>query len=284
MKKIIICFCALCLAIGAYAQKPDNGVELTRNNYKGIEQVGGDYWLTFTDTDLKLETGSGDQIVDGSKRVWWYNDKVWLDGWKVSKNDKVRLKIPEGLVLTKIEMFGFVNGSKWDYLYCYGEDEWGDPEWADPIGQGVRDPDDYTYVTDEYIKNNAKYPIDPCGCNNAGFEKETLACHEAGYTFVSLDFKDHPYANEFSFIISGNNVICLGLRCWTADPSAPTPQGVKGDADDDGTVTVADITTTAAYILGKNPSPFNKDNADSDEDGDITVGDITKTAGIILSE
>ncbi|MDO5446916.1 MAG: dockerin type I repeat-containing protein [Prevotellaceae bacterium] len=281
MKKIFTLLCVLAISVGAYAQKADNGVELTRKNYKGIEQNGGDYWLTFTDTDLKLETGSGDQIVTGEKRVQWYNNVSWLDGWKVSKNDKVRLKIPEGLVLTKIEMFGFVYGSKWDYLYCYGEDEWGDPEWADPIGQGVRDPDDFTYITAEYIKNNAVYPIDPCGCNNAGYENETLACHEAGYTFASLDFSKNPYANEFSFVISGNNVICLGLRCWTSNPLI---QGIKGDADDDGVVTVSDITTIAAYILGNNPSPFNESNADADEDGQITVSDITTTAGIILND
>ena len=59
--------------------------------------------------------------------------------------------------------------------------------------------------------------------------------------------------------------------------------GVKGDADDDGVVTVADITTIAAYILGKNPEKFNFNNADVDGDGEITVSDITGTAGIILT-
>ena len=60
------------------------------------------------------------------------------------------------------------------------------------------------------------------------------------------------------------------------------PQGLVGDADEDGSVTVADITTTASYILGNNPEPFNFDNADVDGDKAITVSDITGTAGIIL--
>lgn len=59
---------------------------------------------------------------------------------------------------------------------------------------------------------------------------------------------------------------------------------LAGDADEDGDVTVSDITTIAAYILGQNPSPFNKDNADTDGDGDITVSDITGTASIILGK
>ena len=69
-----------------------------------------------------------------------------------------------------------------------------------------------------------------------------------------------------------------------AVPPSPTPAGLKGDADEDEAVTVSDITTIAAYILGNNPSPFNFDNADVDEDGAITVADITGTAGIILGK
>ena len=58
--------------------------------------------------------------------------------------------------------------------------------------------------------------------------------------------------------------------------------GMKGDADEDGSVTVLDITTIASYILGNNPQPFNMKNADVDGDNAITVSDITGTAGIIL--
>ena len=67
-----------------------------------------------------------------------------------------------------------------------------------------------------------------------------------------------------------------------AVPPSPTPAGLKGDADEDEAVTVSDITTIAAYILGNNPSPFNFDNADVDNDNEITVSDITGTASIIL--
>ena len=59
---------------------------------------------------------------------------------------------------------------------------------------------------------------------------------------------------------------------------------LKGDANEDETVDVADITAIAAQILGNNPSPFNVDNADVDNDGEITVSDITGTATIILQK
>ena len=57
---------------------------------------------------------------------------------------------------------------------------------------------------------------------------------------------------------------------------------LKGDADEDGEVTVSDITTIAAYILGQAVEKFNFSNADVDNDAAITVSDITGTASIIL--
>ncbi|MDO5447819.1 MAG: chitobiase/beta-hexosaminidase C-terminal domain-containing protein [Prevotellaceae bacterium] len=65
---------------------------------------------------------------------------------------------------------------------------------------------------------------------------------------------------------------------------ASEPAGLKGDANEDGTVDVSDITTIASYILGSTPSPFNLNNADVDGDGEITVSDITATASIILGK
>ena len=60
------------------------------------------------------------------------------------------------------------------------------------------------------------------------------------------------------------------------------PAGLKGDANDDTVVDVADITTIAAYILGTPVPVFNLDNADVNSDGSIDVSDITGVAGIIL--
>ena len=68
-------------------------------------------------------------------------------------------------------------------------------------------------------------------------------------------------------------------------PAVVDPAAVLlGDSNDDKNVDVADITTTASFILGNNPSPWNQTNADVDKDNSITVGDITGTASIILSK
>lgn len=60
--------------------------------------------------------------------------------------------------------------------------------------------------------------------------------------------------------------------------------GIIGDANNDGNVDVADITTIASQILGNTPETFIFENADVDGDKAITVSDITGTAAIILGE
>ena len=55
-----------------------------------------------------------------------------------------------------------------------------------------------------------------------------------------------------------------------------------GDANGDGTVDVNDVTTVINYILGKNPSPFNFDNADLNGDTKVDVMDVTLIINSIL--
>lgn len=55
-----------------------------------------------------------------------------------------------------------------------------------------------------------------------------------------------------------------------------------GDANNDGSVNVNDITTIATYILNGTAYPFNFNNADANQDGIINVNDITSTASFIL--
>ena len=65
-------------------------------------------------------------------------------------------------------------------------------------------------------------------------------------------------------------------------PEPSSEMALKGDANNDGVVDVADITAIASYILGESPAGFNVTNADANSDGTIDVADITATANIIL--
>ncbi|MDO5447103.1 MAG: dockerin type I repeat-containing protein [Prevotellaceae bacterium] len=110
-------------------------------------------------------------------------------------------------------------------------------------------------------------------------KKETSA--EETYEFGISFMDNYCYCNG-GF---GNVVIYFTGKDEPYNPvMKPKSDVVIGDADEDGVVTVSDITTIASFILGNNPSPFNKANADVDGDGEITVSDITGTAGIILGK
>ena len=55
-----------------------------------------------------------------------------------------------------------------------------------------------------------------------------------------------------------------------------------GDANRDGRVDVLDVTTIINYILGNNPTPFDKSAADVNDDEDVNVLDVTLVINIIL--
>ena len=68
-------------------------------------------------------------------------------------------------------------------------------------------------------------------------------------------------------------------RCYISDFSATT---IIGDADDDGVVTITDVTTIIEYLLSGDESIINLVNADVDESGNITINDVTTLIDILL--
>ena len=59
---------------------------------------------------------------------------------------------------------------------------------------------------------------------------------------------------------------------------------LRGDADDDGAVTIADVTILIDYLLSGNADNINLDNADCDQSGDITITDVTAIIDYLLSD
>ena len=57
-----------------------------------------------------------------------------------------------------------------------------------------------------------------------------------------------------------------------------------GDVNNSGDITVADVVTTARYILNYNPEPFVFEAADMNGDGKITITDVVKIANLILDQ
>ena len=59
---------------------------------------------------------------------------------------------------------------------------------------------------------------------------------------------------------------------------------IKGDVNNSGDITVADVVTAARYILYYNPEPFVFDAADMNGDNKITITDVVKIANLILDQ
>ena len=59
---------------------------------------------------------------------------------------------------------------------------------------------------------------------------------------------------------------------------------LKGDVNNDGSVSVTDVTMVISHILGQTHDGFNKDAADVNGDGSISVTDVTMIINIILTK
>ncbi len=61
-----------------------------------------------------------------------------------------------------------------------------------------------------------------------------------------------------------------------------TPEFILGDVDDDGEVTITDVTVLIDYLLGGDAAAIVLEAADVDEDGEVTITDVTTLIDILL--
>ena len=61
------------------------------------------------------------------------------------------------------------------------------------------------------------------------------------------------------------------------------PEVIPGDVNDDGIVTIKDVTALIDYLLGGSPDDVNIANADVDGNGTISIKDVTALIDILLS-
>ena len=58
---------------------------------------------------------------------------------------------------------------------------------------------------------------------------------------------------------------------------------LRGDANDDGDVNIADVTALIDYLLSGSTDGINLDNADCNQDSDVNIGDVTALIDFLLS-
>ena len=74
-----------------------------------------------------------------------------------------------------------------------------------------------------------------------------------------------------------------GVEVAVADEECLVKLFIKGDVDDDGKVTIGDVTALIDYLLNGDASSINLTNADVDQDGDIKISDVTELIDMLLS-
>ena len=71
------------------------------------------------------------------------------------------------------------------------------------------------------------------------------------------------------------------LRVYRLTKESSTPQGLRGDADNDGEVTISDVTAVIDYLLSG--AEINEVNADADLDKNLNISDITAIIDYLMT-
>ena len=121
------------------------------------------------------------------------------------------------------------------------------------------------------------------------FAWESETAPQASDFVLTVEGKSAVKAVNVEEIENGYRVVAMATsgdlmtaNAYAIDYLVPTPVGKPGDANNDDKVDVNDVTTIINYILGKNPTPFNSDNANVNGDSTVDVMDVTLIINMIL--
>ena len=164
----------------------------------------------FNGTEITIEMDRDVKVVE---------NHGWLKGINIKNNGVGTIKLPTGVKLYGIEIFGFSQGDNWEYLLGWGNGDQtvneGNFEWVDPIGAGVKDNDE--------IKTKAAYPMDPCF-----FKSEDATVEYTNTRVFAMNFGDEPYEGTFNFTFSGNNQCDAMFVLYLSKEAAATIKEATG--------------------------------------------------------
>ena len=112
----------------------------------------------------------------------------------------------------------------------------------------------------------------------------TLAAGETATLQIDMDnvIDAWQYFAFFYYYSNGSQVMLTNTSTYTmAFPVEP--EVMKGDVNNDGDISIADITQLIDYVLVGDPTGVNLDAADYDSDGVIGVSDVTALIDFVLT-
>ncbi len=169
-----------------------------------------------------------------------------------------------------------LGGSTLTYYVCAQDAQYAEDHYGVFISTTGINPEDFTLLFEETltaksgeVKGGARGSSKGQG---AWYERTIDLSAYAGNCYIA--FRHFDCSNWYYMLLDEVSVTLGG-----AEPPIP----VSGDANGNGVVDVADVTTVVAYILEQNPQQFIFDNADCNSDGTVNVLDITSICNIIMN-
>lgn len=128
------------------------------------------------------------------------------------------------------------------------------------------------------------YPIGSYELDEQGYIIDYTWGFEADATPDQITWPYTMPSNGYHFLYGFENNV---LKYTNGDQFVlPVPDIIRGDADNDGQVTIADVTALIDALLTGNfddSDEFSGDAADCDGDGEITIADVTTLIDYLLS-
>ena len=76
--------------------------------------------------------------------------------------------------------------------------------------------------------------------------------------------------------------LCMVLMCWL--PASADKTTLRGDVNNDGSVTIKDVTVLINYLLTEDEATINRASADVNADGELNIKDVTVLINYLLTD
>lgn len=102
-----------------------------------------------------------------------------------------------------------------------------------------------------------------------------------GRTYYAVVYTPYfTYSTETNWMWFLDDPVPFTIGDWVTPPD---PQFILGDVNNDGKLSIGDVTALINYLLSGDATDINLDAADCDQNGEIKIGDVTELINMLLS-
>jgi hypothetical protein len=102
-----------------------------------------------------------------------------------------------------------------------------------------------------------------------------------GRTYYAVVYTPYfNYSTETNWMWFLDDPVPFTIGDWVTPPD---PQFILGDVNNDGKLSIGDVTALISYLLSGDATDINLDAADCDQNGEIKIGDVTELINMLLN-